>query len=1079
MGQLRMVVGRANTKKSAIMVERLHQCMQRGEHGLYIVPEQYTFEAERAMAHTFSGLLGVEVTSFSRLFERILSQSGKTLPYLSKQGRNMVVRRAICHRQKELIMYSSVAQKPDFANRIDLIISQFKQSGIGPKELLESLKKLDEGSLLYQKLHDIQLLFEASEDYLKSRYLTANDVQRVATDRLKDSFVRNCHVFIDGFDNPSNELYAFINELLLCAKSVTITLRIDVERDDALFAPDFRAMGRLKELAQRNGIPIKTEFCRSNKPDTALNHLERNFHSSQTACFYGDADEIKIFTLADRRAEAEYLADSVIERAQQGVRYRDMAVVCPDLELYGSLVKRAFEKRGIPLFFDAKKPISGQAAASFVLNSIRAATGGYNVGNVLSVIKSGYLDVDRADAEIFENYLLRYGIYGSSLTAPLTFGEIPEAAERVRLCTMSNLVRLHDDLKDVDATKKSQAVLHYLESVSLKDKLTSEAERLLSEGRETEAQILSQLYSTFEELFNQIIVILGDSPLSMTEFSTLVEEGIASYSIGSVPSNADQIMLGDVQRSKLKRVDTLFVIGCNEGLLPRTPDSGTLLNDADLRHMSSCGLTVWSDSMAQMQNDRLELYSLLTKADKRLQLSFACSAEGATLTPSQLIGHILELFPQVRIQSSLEDFSKLPVCIQSGFSRLVSEYRPIGQGRAHKALLPALIRVYSSRPEYSDKLKRILSGAVCCNSPSPLIKPVAAALYGDVTRMSASRLELFNKCPFSHFASYGLKAEPRKEAKEEVSDIGTFIHDALDAFVRHIQDSGLDWATLDFSAADKIVDELLPDRVSAHNDGIFINNVRLRESLFLLEIRIKLACRSIVRQVQLGAFRPAVTELDFGFGGDFPAVTLVTDSGRKIYLRGKIDRVDSAETGDERLLRVVDYKLGDRRLEPERIESGETLQLPLYLEAAKALEGEGVAMYYMPMGQKIPDEEPNEEQIHSLYGLTADDEAVLTASETEKSDSSRYLSGIKYKKDGVSGAVCSRAELNRIVTLAKHVAARTVERMYEGISEVFPTAKACTYCKYKSVCRFDKQLGGKLRAVAKKDIKELSEEVLV
>lgn len=1079
MGKLTIVQGRANTGKSKLLSELLHECMQQGRHGLYIVPEQYTFEAERTLSHAFSGLLGVEVLSFSRLAERILSQSGRNLPFLSKQGRNMVIRRAIYQKQKALLLFANAAQKSDFADRMDLLISQFKQSRITPEQLASAMEGLEEGSLLYQKLHDIRLIFETSEKFLASRYLTANDLSAAAISRMKNSFVKDCYVYIDGFDNPSNELYSFFEAILCCAKSVTITLRQDPDFNEALFAPDMRAKQRLMEIAARNGCPVGVQDRRKKSKNTALDHLERNLFFNQWQSISGNTDQIRIYAQADRRAEAEQLGDLVLARAREGVRYRDMAVVCPDLKLYGSHIKRAFFKRGIPLFFDAKKSVQGQAAIVFLLNAVRAAIGGYSVQNVLALIKSGYGDVETADAEIFENYLLRYGIFGSSLTAPFCFGEVPEAAEQVRSKIMPPLMVLHDRLKAGSAIEKIIAVQDYLNDMQLVEKLQSEAQKLQEEGRTTQAQEFLQLNNTILEVFNQIALILGDTFLSMAEFEAILSEGLAAYQIGSVPSNADQIMLGDVSRSKIKRVDTLFVVGCNEGLIPRQSDDGVLLNDSELKRMSDCGLSVWSDSRSQMQNDRLELYSLLTKADNRLYLSYACSDNGAALSPSLLIDKLRRIFEGIKVRTGLQSQDELPSCLQTGFSELVRQYRLFGQEGTHTLLLPALVEVYKSEPLYAPRLKRILDGEVLNNSPAPISRELALSLYGQNARVSASRLELFNKCPFSHFESYGLRADKRKEYAEEITDIGTFVHDALDAFVRYVMDNNLDWEEINELTVDAIVDRIMPERIIAHNDGIFVNNPRLKEGVFLLETRIKLACRSVAKQAQLGLFKPACSEYSFGMGLDNPPLTLISDTGRRVEIRGKIDRIDTAEMDNQKLLRVVDYKYGSsRRLEPARIESGETLQLPLYLKAARSLQGEGVAMYYMPTGQKIPNEEKEQSEIHALYGVTAEDKAVIEATEKNMGVKSSYVGSLKFNKQGlVSGDVCSREELRGITELAARIACQTVERMYEGEAEVLPTGKACDYCDYASVCRFDSILGNKKKAVPSKSLKELVEEV--
>ncbi|MDO4544098.1 MAG: PD-(D/E)XK nuclease family protein [Clostridia bacterium] len=1069
MASLCIISGRANSGKSQELTKLLFACQKVGGHGIYIVPEQSTFETEKLLTESFGGMIGTEVLSFSRLSERILSQSGQHLPYLSKQGRNMVIRKIVMENQGALLLYGKVARSDSFADRIDLLISQLKQSRITPEMLKKLLPELNPRSILSQKLHDVCLLYQRSEEFLSSRFLTANDELPRATELLPSSFASGAEVFIDGFDNPSRALYEFFEALLRVAKSVTIALRLDPRGREPLFLPDEKIARRLIEIAERNDIPYTLRTRRAEDRLDALSHLEKNLFSNEPKPFQGKAEELALYAMSDRRAEAENLADLVLMRAKEGVRYKDMAIACPDLEAYTPLIRRAFAKRNIPLFFDSKRGVRTLGAMRFVLSSVKAAASGYAMQQVLALVKSGFFEIERDEAEKFENYVLRYGLFGSSLTSPLSFGEVPAEAEKVRQTIMPPLMELHEGLRGRSAEEKLVALSRYLEKTGYLQQIKGRAERLLAEGRGADAQVLSSLSTILSEMFTQLRVIMGATPLSMNEFCTLMEQGAAAYDVGTVPNEADAVMLCDLERSRLQRTDTLFLLGCNEGLVPRSISDDAILCDSELATLGSLGLMMWNDTIQKAQNDRLELYSVLCKAKKRLIFSYACSESGAALAPSLLIMRLLHLFPQLRAASDLSLNNSLPLCRRTGFSVLSNEYCRAQRSGTQSMLLSSLIEIFSKDEQYAPALKRILEHRSVNVSPPPLKTELALSLYGRGMSMSASRLELFNKCPFAHFSNYGLRAKERKEAKEEASDIGTFVHDVLDAFVRYIAEKGMSYEDIDDKRADEIVDILLPERVRAHNDGIFLNNVRLKESLFLIELRIKLACRSIACQVRLGSFKPLHSEYRFG-SDEVPPIRLLTAEGRTVSLRGIIDRIDGAEVEGERLLRVIDYKLGRRKLEPERIESGETLQLPLYLAAARQLSGEGVGMYYMPT-TLLTREDEEEGLLHSLFGVTASDKHSLEAAEHGSGAKSAYISGLNLEKG--SGAVCTREELSRIVHLALEVSKSTVDRIYRGQLSVLPTKDACKYCPYVSACGFDEKLGCTRRKIPAKKLKDL------
>ena len=322
---------------------------------------------------------------------------------------------------------------------------------------------------------------------------------------------------------------------------------------------------------------------------------------------------------------------------------------------------------------------------------------------------------------------------------------------------------------------------------------------------------------------------------------------------------------------------------------------------------------------------------------------------------------------------------------------------------------------------------------------------------------------------------YGLGAEERKEATERADNVGTFLHDALDAFIKAAQNDGADFRSMTQEQADAILDRILPPLIAEHNDGIFSRNARLHEALIIKLRLIRWCVYSLLRQMKSGRFHVAATEAGFGMGEGLKPISLVLSDGTRVGVYGKIDRIDC--TDDGKLFRIVDYKTGrSHTFDPTKFESGETIQLPLYLEAAKQLGGEAVGMYYMPLSADPPESE-DETPVHLLSGITANDAEAIAANEPELASRSTLIRKLTVKKDGTfSGDLLTREQIERLKDRALTAAADVAERILDGEADVYPTEHACDYCPYDAVCRFDRQLDCRTRVVRKMKLDELLKE---
>ncbi len=1079
MAALTIYRGGAHTGKSTALYERIRAHQEAGEHAILLVPEQSTYAAEQKLCGVLGGLLGVEVYSFERFSERLLSRCGAARPFLSVEGRHMVLRRAAFRQRSGLTVFSRIAQANGFAEEMDGWIGRFKQSCITPDDLEKALGTLDPDTLLYKKLHDILLIYRDSEAFLASRWLTAQDLLTEALAVLKDADLSDTYIYIDDLDRPREQVMRFIEELIVRARSVTLTLRAEEDPAlSALFAPEEARSAAIAAFCAERGIPIRTRVFdkQSAKVDPALLHLGRELFSASPKTYPDPTDAVRVSAYATQTLEADMTADRILSIVKEdpSIRYSDIAIVVSSLETYAPLLRRACRLRGIPLFFDASRPILGHAATDFVLSAVRAATGSLNVNDVLHVLKSGYAGVPASDVEVFENYLLRYGLFGSALVSPLSVGEVPEAAERTRAAIVPGLLALKDALAKKSAGEKIRGVYAYLRETRLREQLTCEADALLTSGEPQDAQLYAQMWNTLMTLFSQIDAIMGDVPMGQKEFCALLEEGLSSYQIGVVPGGTDQVVLGDLVRTRLNRSRVLLLLGCTEGLFPPARSDDALLNDAELKKMEASGLSVWGNTALLSAADRLQLYTLLTKATDRICFSYPFAGASGDLVASPLMRTFLDLFPRLKTEVILKKGDALPANAAVGFETL-SELLRVYRTEGHiKTWLPGLLEHFENDPAYAETTAALLDARAGTRTKTQLGKELARKLYGDAPLMSASRLEQFARCPFAQYLRYGLRAEERKEATERADNVGTFLHDALDGFVKTAQSEGRDLRAVTNEEADAILDRILPPLIAAHNDGIFERNARQREALIVRIRMIRWCVYSVLRQIREGRFSIAATEAEFGKDGGLKPVSLTLSDGTRIGVYGKIDRID--RTDDGAMFRIVDYKTGrNHTFDPSKFRSGETIQLPLYLEAAKQLGGEAVGMYYMPLTADAP-ESADETPMNPLSGVTASDEEAIRASDENLIKKSELIRKLAVKKDGYSGDLVSREQLEQLKEQAMETAAANAERILSGEADLYPTESACTWCPYGAVCRFDRQLGCAKRVIPKLKLSDLLTE---
>ena len=617
------ILGRAGSGKSRYLRSRIRALLEAGEPVRCIVPEQFTYEAERQLAE--EGIAGAPVYSFTTLARRALEEQGDGRVFLSPQGKRMAVRKALEELQQSLYAFGRVRNTPGFAQACAQLFTRFKRSEISPDRLLEAAQGLPEGDLLGDKLRDLARLYGETEGYLQGRYLDEEDGFAAFCAALPASSFAGKHIVLDGIEFKGQQTWRALGILMDVAASLYIALRLDPMpgRDSGLFAGEARALSRLSAMAEERGCPLCTvplpnpEF----PPRAAvpmLAHLEQEAFAFPFTAYGGQAaGSIRLFAALDREGEAAAAAEAVLACARDGIRYRDMAVIAGDPAYMGPL-ERAFSARGIPFFSDARHKLADFAAPRLLMAALRCVSRGFVQNDLLDLMKTGLCGVGRAEAEYLENHLLAWGLRGQTLSRPLGQPDAPPQAEEARQRLMEPLLRLRDALGGAaTAAGKTEALFAYMEELDLYGQLQARTAALEEAGELERMEENAQVYAHILTVLDQLHAILGETPLSTRRYLAIFQEGLNAYEIGAIPATADQVLLGSLDRTRARDLRALFILGANEGKFPPdTPDDG-VIDDEELAKLEALGLPRWENTRELAQAANMDLYGMLTKPRER------------------------------------------------------------------------------------------------------------------------------------------------------------------------------------------------------------------------------------------------------------------------------------------------------------------------------------------------------------------------------------------------------------------------------------------------------------------------------
>ena len=1074
---MRLMTGRPY-RLIAPVVEEIGRLVAKGDRCMLLVPSQYTLQAELEVMNRLElpGSFLIDVLSPSRLQSRVFERAG--LPeqvLLDERGRGMVLAGIIEAEKENLTVYRAAAESgaTGFAKRLGALIADLKRSGMDASGLANCLEQLEEGSSSRDKLSDVVHLYAAYDAWMAGQLVDGEDVSRIMRGKLDASGVlRDVHVFVYGFDMITESFARDLLAMEACAASLTLAVESDSNSapDGRLFAPVNFSLSRLSSLAQEAGIPI--ECLKMEAPLDApeeLCVLERSLFALGGGTFDEEPSHIELYAASTPRAEVHRVASRMRMLAKEVEDLSRMAVVYPKESGYASLLAATLPVYGITAYLAERRPASAHPLCRFVLSALDIASEGFSTAGISECVRSGFMPVAQEEGDALIAYAESMDVRGNAWKRPFQYAkeghaeELPalNASREAVVHPLDALCRALSRARSAEDTVA--AVIALLEDVQAFDRLGDMRAALMDAGLDVEAQDCAQVWNALMETLDQLHTVLGARVVPAKTVLSLLTGGLSALELSALPPAEGAVICGAIGNVRTAQVDTLFVLGMNDA--PGAAEDGLLTGGEREEAVRATGAYLGMSAAERAALSQLDTLKTLSGVRGRLIVSYALSDEtGRALREGEAVQALRQRFPRLAVRGGLPEEEQAFMlsapdaameALSVRLSRAADGKEELGEPFAQAY---AALSRDASRGESLAAMTRGL-----CEAPSrSLTGQKARALYGRPT-MSVSRLETLACCPYQHFVRYGLAPEREVQPGVDHAELGTLYHTAAEQFTRALT-ALPEFPQVDESTCDALMDKAVAPLIEAWRQSPLGESARGGAIAGRIRRTAKRAGRSILSQYAQSRFRPMSFELVFGQGGAAP-LTLELADGSRIYLQGRIDRVDVLEEGGTRI-RVIDYKSGAKRFDPTMAYWGIQLQLLIYLASAlEQIPGATPAgfFYCRIADPTVKSESRVREEVEkqlakklALAGVSLSDVNILQAQDERHA-------GMLTKDGKPSGryaaSMVDEPGMQALVAFARGKATQLAQTAYDGGIDDAPAAlgtfNACTNCAYAAVCGFD------------------------
>ena len=1099
---LQLICGRSGTGKTTYIFNEITRLISDGKKKYIITPEQFSFTAEKELLKNIQknanskAVINSEVLTFDRMAHRVASEvGGTTKTAISNSGKSMLIYSILSNKKNNLKFLG----KSD--NNVNVILKQLtelKKHGVSLEDLKELMDKVEKNKYLYEKLNDICTVYNEYESKIQDEYIDENDSLTVLLRQLdRTNMFKNCEIYIDEFVGFTKQEYLIIEKLMKVADKVTVTICSDnIEKSENLdtdvFYSNKQTANNILKIAKANEITIEQDvYLQENKraKSSELKHIEENIFKVPYTIYNDDAKNIKLFLANNQYSEIENLAKQIIKLVRdEGYKYKEISVITQNIDTYSSICKAIFNKYGIPVYIDQKGDLNDNIIVKYIIAILDIFAKNWTADSVFQYIKTGFTNLSYEDIFLLEKYATKWNIKGNKWYNDKwqfhdedDFGK--ENIDKINMIKDEIVEPLVDLRKKLSGIKTAKQISENIYNFLIKNEIDKKLdEKILKLNELGELNLIAEYETSWKiimQVLDEVVIVFGEDKITFENYMQVLKTGFGNSELGTIPMSQDQVVIGDVDRSRSHKVRAVFIIGLNDGSFPAVNKAEGFLNDSDRDTVKQYGIELAKGTLERIYEDNFNIYKALTTPEEKLFLSYASSdSDGKPLRNSILVSKLRKMFPQMKEESDIVNRKSEIIGENSTFDELLINLRKFRDGEEIERKWFNVYNIYSEDDKWKSKLENAIKALDYSNNPDRITEENIYRMYGNTMQTSVSKLEQYRSCPFSYYLKYGLKLNDKDEFKIEAIDTGKFMHEIIDTFFAELDDRKISVKEIEDAKLEKIVSEIVNKKLQLNKNYIFNTTAKYRNLANRLKKVVTTSIKFIVQSLKQSDFEILGNEVEFGSNGKYKAIEVSTDSGKNVKITGKIDRIDIAKNPDGTYVRIIDYKSSIKNVDLNKVVAGLQLQLLTYLnETCKVEDFLPAGVLYFNLSDpniktnsNISDEEIENaiKRKFKMQGLILADVNVIKMMDNkieETGNSEIIPAGIK--KDGEINSYTTKGltseQFNNLQKYMDTIIKQISKEILSGNIDIKPyyntkTQKGktpCEYCKYKSICRFD------------------------
>ena len=670
-----------------VCAKRIGALAEAGESCMFLVPSQYTLQAEIELMTRLDleGSFLIDVLSPSRLRSRVFERTGEPDRIVfDERGKCMVLRGILEEEKDNLIAYRAAASGggDGLAQRMSAMIADLKRSEVTPEELALKIGEMDADHPAKRKMLDIARIYAAYEGKMQGHLADSEEISRIVREKMERHHVLNGqYVFVYGFDMITPTFAADLVHMAKQAKSLTLAIETDKNAapDGRLFAPVNASIDRLCALARDMDVEVEREEVKGEIDATEeIRAMERGLFALGGAVYQEKVDAIEMQAASSPRMEVHLAAARIRKLLEQGYDPADIAVVYPKAGGYGPLLENILPMYDLPVYVAQKRAAGAHPLCRFILSALAVVSGGWRTSDVIECIQSGFLGLNRDQADALCAYAEGVDLRMDAWKHPFTYiksgkqdelDSLNASRERVVSPILSLAAKLNS-AKTADDTV--MAVIALLEETDAFGTLEAMRLELEEEGFIAQADDCAQVSVRLMETLDQLHTLLGGESVSAKVVLELLSSGLSAMELAALPPADGAIICGEIGNIRTAQVGTIFAIGMNDAA--QSAQTG-LLSPAETEEAARVtGAYMGMSAAERAALAQLDVLKTLTCARSRLVVSYALADEtGRALREGDAVQAMKRLYPGLKIGGGL---------LKEEFEEMLGAPRPAAQALA-------------------------------------------------------------------------------------------------------------------------------------------------------------------------------------------------------------------------------------------------------------------------------------------------------------------------------------------------------------------------------------------------------------